>query len=97
MSDQLSLLQQQLADIEMKMAFHEDAQVLLEKELVAQQAMINKQDWIIAELFERIKELRSEAGAQAIGQDDAPPPHYWLLVATFYYDHGVSVKTFLIL
>jgi uncharacterized coiled-coil protein SlyX len=77
MSDELLQVHQQIADLQEKMAYQEVGHAVLEKELVAQQAAINKQDRIIAELFDRVKELRSETGSQGGGQQvEPPPPHY---------------------
>jgi uncharacterized coiled-coil protein SlyX len=77
MNDELLQLRQQIADLQEKMAYQEVGHAVLEKELVAQQVAINKQDRIIAELFERVKELRSETGGQGGGQQvEPPPPHY---------------------
>lgn len=77
MNDELLQLRQQIADLQEKMAYQEVGHAVLGKELVAQQVAINKQDRIIAELFERVKELRSETGGQGGGQQvEPPPPHY---------------------
>jgi uncharacterized coiled-coil protein SlyX len=77
MSDELVRLSRQIADLQEKMAYQEDGHSQLEKEIVAQQATINKQNRLIAELFDRVKELRTDSGGQGGGQqEEPPPPHY---------------------
>jgi uncharacterized coiled-coil protein SlyX len=77
MSDELAQLSQQIADLQEKMAYQEDGHAQLEKEIIAQQATLNKQNRLIAELFDRVKELRTDTGGQEGGQqEEPPPPHY---------------------
>jgi uncharacterized coiled-coil protein SlyX len=59
------------------MAYQEDGHAQLEQEIIAQQLTINKQNKLIAELFDRVKELRAGTGGQEGGQqEEPPPPHY---------------------
>ena len=77
MNDELVRLGQQIADLQEKMAYQEDGHAQLEKEIIAQQATINKQNKLIEELFDRVKELGADSGSQEEGQqEEPPPPHY---------------------
>jgi uncharacterized coiled-coil protein SlyX len=77
MNDELVRLGQQIADLQEKMAYQEDGHAQLEKEIIAQQATINKQNKLIEELFDRVKELGADSGSQEGGQqEEPPPPHY---------------------
>jgi uncharacterized coiled-coil protein SlyX len=77
MNDELVRLGQQIADLQEKMAYQEDGHAQLEKEIIAQQANINKQNKLIEELFDRVKELGADNGGQEGGQqEEPPPPHY---------------------
>ena len=77
MNDELVRLGQQIADLQEKMAYQEDGHAQLEKEIIAQQATINKQNKLIEELFDRVKELGADSGSQEVGQqEEPPPPHY---------------------
>jgi uncharacterized coiled-coil protein SlyX len=77
MNDESVQISRQIAELQEKMAYQEDGHAQLEQEIIAQQLTINKQNKLIAELFDRVKELRAGTGGQEGGQqEEPPPPHY---------------------
>ena len=77
MNDESVQISRQIAELQEKMAYQEDGHAQLEQEIIAQQLTINKQSKLIAELFDRVKELRAGTGGQEGGQqEEPPPPHY---------------------
>ncbi len=77
MVDSIDELKQQMASLEEKFAFQENAHAELEQEVVAQQSVLQRQERLLNEMASRMKELRSDLGGQGSAvEDEAPPPHY---------------------
>lgn len=77
MSQQLSeVLQQQVENLEIKLAFQEDTLDAMEKTLAHQQMKIQSLERKLDLLSDFLKAMRSEQAAVKPFEEETPPPHY---------------------
>ncbi|WP_462382478.1 SlyX family protein [Pseudomonas sp. Marseille-QA0892] len=67
-------LEQRMDDLEMRLAFQDDAMNTMSEELIQQQRIVERLQAQVAALVKRQEELMTQVGQGSA--EETPPPHY---------------------